>query len=76
MKLSIIIPIRNESNVITKTLDLIANKSCEQTLAKAIDLIANIYVGVNVNLAIGPALFVRIIFDSLTMFYCFKYLRI
>ena len=25
MKLSIIIPIRNESNVITKTLDLIAN---------------------------------------------------
>ena len=41
----------------------------------SIDFIANSYGGVNGNLAIGPALFVRMIFDGLIMFYCFKYLR-
>ena len=42
----------------------------------SIDFIANIYGGVNGNLTIGPALFVRMILDGLIMFYCFKYLRI
>jgi len=42
----------------------------------SIDLIANIYGGINGNLVIGPALFVRMIIDGLIIFYCFKYLRI
>ena len=42
----------------------------------SIDLIANIYGGINGNLATGPTMFVRMIIDGLIMFYCFKYLRI